>query len=826
MVNIRQLLKDWEDSPAFSDFIDLDKFIDSNVFRTKSGQLGCVLAVKGIDYESVPRDQLDVLTERLQRNFHTFDPGTRVYQYFTRTSRPTIPHREYSDTASSKFVHYRLADLESKINTLYETQVYLAVLTKIETGDTAPQSLWQRVKKFVSDFSARKVTAVSLANQDIARAALLQKVSTFTAATSDFAAVTMLDEDGIWHFYRALLNPNPQLRDAPMPEGAGTFPAFFAADSTLRAFPTHLELDDYFVKVLTLKGLPNNTHPNILGKLLLVPGNYHVVSTWAPEYQHQTAAHADSIIDFNEATKSRATATPQRQIGPPRVKKSKDAISDKLEEVGEEIAVRDAHYGHYSLSIVVYHRDAAQLEGVIEAFINAAQSINVSLFTESDFTNLVFLATFPGAHRYNHRTLRISSANYADLSFFYSIDTGKKFNSFLKDEYLAIFTTESREPFYFNLHSGEVAHTLLVGPTGTGKSFICNYLLGQASKYNPYMTIIDMGGSYRFLTESLQGNYTNFTNTERNFRLNPFRLPQNQSNMDFLTTLVSVLIEMGGGALDDKLKNEIYQKVSQLYAVSNPSLRTLTTLSRTLPASLSDRLTRWLRGGQYGYIFDNPDGEDALSFSKVQTFNFDGFDMKTSDYLQPVIFYLLHNSSQIVGDPNLLDILKIFHLDEAFQFFRSLAVREHFSKAQATWRKRNAFTICATQNIEQLEESGVLKDIATNSPTKLFLANRALNIPSYQAVFDMPADTAAQIKTLIPCRQMLMFQDADMRDERVASSLRLTKILNLEVDPIQYWLYANSAPENLRRSEALAKFHGNLDAALQYLARDAQHSAA
>jgi hypothetical protein len=35
---------------------------------------------------------------------------------------------------------------------------------------------------------------------------------------------------------------------------------------------------------------------------------------------------------------------------------------------------------------------------------------------------------------------------------------------------------------------------------------------------------------------------------------------------------------------------------------------------------LKERLHRWTRGGQYGFLFDN--AEDTLSFSRFQTFNF------------------------------------------------------------------------------------------------------------------------------------------------------------------------------------------------------------
>lgn len=812
MVNIRQLLQGWESAPPFCEYIDIEKFIDTNCFRTKSGQVGCVLSVKGVDYESVTRQHLDSITSRLERTLQLFEPGTRVYQYFLRSSRPVIPHRRYDSVVSETIIGYRLDDLESKRDRLYETSTYMAILVDMPTAKAAVSGLFGGLS---SQFSSRKTIAFSLAAQESARAKLMQQIATFIASTDDFAAVTLLDAAGAYFLFRQLLNPDPLIRQAPMVDGAADWPGYFAADSTFRAHATHLELNDYFVQVLTLKALPNRTNPNMLKQLLQVRGNYHIVSSWAPERQHETMKQADTIIGHNDATKQRTTLTPQRQLGPSRVRKSKEAISDVLENVGAEIAVNDKHFGHYSLTVVVYSQDFAELEEVLSSFINAAQAIGLSLIAETDFANLAFLATLPGAHRYNLRAKRISESNHADLSFFYSLDTGDKFNPFLNDEYLALFTTRNSEPFYFNVHRGEVGHMSIIGPSGMGKSFLCNYLLGQASKYNPYITIIDLGGSYKYLTSLLGGNYTNFSSEDRAFRLNPFRLENTPANLDFLATFVCLLIEEGGSlAIDDKQKNEVYKKISQLYAIDDPALRTLTTLSRTLPETLSDRLTRWLRDGQYGYIFDNPEGEDTLTVSRVQTFNFEGFDDK-SDFLEPLLFYILHKTSAVIGDDSLLGTLKIFHLDESFTFLKNESIRQYVDDALLKWRKRNAVLWFATQGAGHLLKTDILENVVNNCSTKLFLANPSLDVDMYQSIFKMTRETAELIHTLKAREEVLILQDPD--PHRRGASDKTAKVLVLDVSPRERWLYANSSHENILRADAFERFHGDLTKTLDYL---------
>jgi type IV secretory pathway VirB4 component len=61
------------------------------------------------------------------------------------------------------------------------------------------------------------------------------------------------------------------------------------------------------------------------------------------------------------------------------------------------------------------------------------------------------------------------SANYADLSFFFTILAGEKHNAHLDTEYLAVLETENATPYFLNLHNGEVPHTLILGMTGSGK---------------------------------------------------------------------------------------------------------------------------------------------------------------------------------------------------------------------------------------------------------------------------------------------------------------------------------------------------------------------
>jgi type IV secretion system protein VirB4 len=57
----------------------------------------------------------------------------------------------------------------------------------------------------------------------------------------------------------------------------------------------------------------------------------------------------------------------------------------------------------------------------------------------------------------------------------FTILPGEKTNAYLGTEYLAVLETDNSTPYFLNLHNGEVAHTLILGMTGSGNSFLRKY---------------------------------------------------------------------------------------------------------------------------------------------------------------------------------------------------------------------------------------------------------------------------------------------------------------------------------------------------------------
>jgi hypothetical protein len=84
-----------------------------------------------------------------------------------------------------------------------------------------------------------------------------------------------------------------------------------------------------------------------------------------------------------------------------------------------------------------------------------------------------YFATVPGNYAMNLPQLYLLNTNYADLSFLFTILPGEKTKAHLGTEDLAVVETDNSTPYFLNLHTRDVAHTLILGMTGSGKSYLC-----------------------------------------------------------------------------------------------------------------------------------------------------------------------------------------------------------------------------------------------------------------------------------------------------------------------------------------------------------------
>jgi type IV secretion system protein TrbE len=108
--------------------VNLYGFIGPEIFLTKTGELGLVLEVRGVDYECLDGASIDALTKRLESELKLFGDDYRVYQYLLKRNNETIPYKLYGNQIVDAATQNRIAYLGSKANTLFSLSIHYVIL--------------------------------------------------------------------------------------------------------------------------------------------------------------------------------------------------------------------------------------------------------------------------------------------------------------------------------------------------------------------------------------------------------------------------------------------------------------------------------------------------------------------------------------------------------------------------------------------------------------------------------------------------------------------------------------------------------------------------
>jgi type IV secretion system protein TrbE len=801
MLKLQRIFKNYQEVGSLNAMVNLFGFVGPHVFLTKSGEVGLILEVHGVDYECLETVTIDTLTKRLESALRLFDESYRVYQLLFKRNGHSIPHSFCGNPVVDAAIRDRVAYFSEKAESLFSLSIYFVILcpalaARRSLPDSVlkfPREPGKAWKEIAARFSSNSALQLDAEQIEIAERALRQKVDSFRMQVSDFVAVHLLGKQEAFVVLKRTLNFDPLKIDSAKLKH-DTFLDYYLAESHLECHRNYLRVDEYFVKVLTLKEPSAHTFPLLLKGLLDVHANYHVVTEWKKEDPGKTRRVIQAKRRHLHNTKRSFFSQVNLNDVQPQDHLLDNAKESQVHELGkgiEEIELHGNYFGQFSLTVVIYDRDLARVERAAADFYKIFSVHDAQLYDERYNLLNAFLAAVPGNYAFNLRYLYLLNTNYADLSFLFTLDSGAIRNRHLQREYLAVLETNHATPYYLNLHYGDTAHGMMLGRTGSGKSFLLNFLITNLQKYDPYTFIFDLGGSFESLTRLFGGSYLRIGRESGDFTINPFCLPPTKANLDFLALFVKVLLGSDFAKLDPATERELYEQIENLYSL-DPALRTLEVLANTLPRSVALALSKWLRRGQFGFLFDNP--EDTISFSRFQCFDFQQMS-RYPELLEPLLFYILHRANDVIGDREISATFKAFFIDEAWVFLRNPSIQRYVIEALKTWRKHNAAMILSTQSLDELKRSELLDVIVESCATKIFLANPDIDRDLYQHQFHLNETELNLITSLIPKRQFLL------------KTPELAKVVNLNVDRRSYWLYTNDPYDNRKRKEAF-ETHG------------------
>ncbi len=396
-----------------------------------------------------------------------------------------------------------------------------------------------------------------------------------------------------------------------------------------------------------------------------------------------------------------------------------------------------------------------------------------------------FYAMFPGNHKFNVFPLWLAEDHHARLSSVFAPHIGHPYSEDLDAEYLNIFETRTRTPFFQDAYVDGVRVMLILGPTGTGKSVHGNTAIALEQKYGGFTYIFDIGGSYQSVVELYGGRVDRVGKDGPH--INPFALEPTESNIKFLYSFIKLLLTNGGAELEPE--DDVIHKAVQDMFLLEPENRRLSNLF--LPKKLDRYLSKWIGKGIYNAVFDNV--EDSLSLSRLQCFDFQGVaNEQYSDLIEPLMVWLLRRINDVLYDPTNLGVPKHILIEEIFSSMKNRQLLDGALASIKTVRKNLGSVTLIGQSADDL---GVNADTIVNSCTSfLFLKDATFNRKRYAELFRMNDQQIALFESLQDREALYMRRDG------------ITKVITLNLDRRSYATFSTRPKDRVRRSKLIARY--------------------
>jgi type IV secretion/conjugal transfer VirB4 family ATPase len=564
-------------------------------------------------------------------------------------------------------------------------------------------------------------------------------------------------------------------------------------------------LGDAHLRVVTVRGLPSSTWPGMLDELNRLGFGYRWMTRFLfldkaealrelTRIRRQWFAKRKGIV-----TLLRETIFQQESplIDSDAANKAVDADA-ALQELGSDAVA----FGYITASIVVADRDPGMVEEKRKSVERVVQGRGFVAISETLNAVEAWLGSLPGNPYANVRRGLVSTANLAHLMPLSAVWAGPERNEHLGGPPLIVTRTEGATPFRLVTHVGDVGHTLVVGPTGAGKSVLLATLVLQFRRYlQAQILVFDKGRSVRATVLGLAGEHYDL-GCDGAIAFQPLAGIDDEAERAWAADWIAGLLHHEEVPLTPEVKEAVWSALGSLASAPRAE-RTLTGLSVLLQSNrLRQALQSYTLNGPFGRLLDAD--EERLGAAPVQAFEMEEL-MHTRSAVLPVLTYLFHRlEERFDGAPTLLI------LDEAWVFLDDPVFAGRIREWLKTLRKKNVSVIFGTQSLADIQRSSIAPALIESCPTRIFLPSAQAMEPQLKSVYEGFGLNERQIDILAHARPK--------RDYYYQSRLGC-RLFDLGLGPVALAFVAASAPEDQRAIDEIEAGQGAGDFAAVWLAR-------
>jgi type IV secretion system protein VirB4 len=407
-----------------------------------------------------------------------------------------------------------------------------------------------------------------------------------------------------------------------------------------------------------------------------------------------------------------------------------------------------------------------------------------------------WLGSLPGHVYGNVRQPPINTLNLAHMIPLSAVWAGPERDEHFAAPPLLFGKTEGSTPFRFSLHVGDVGHTLVVGPTGAGKSVLLALMALQFRRYsNSQVFAFDFGGSIRAAALAMGGDWHDLgggltEGSTESVSLQPLAGIHHVPERAWAADWIVAILMREGVAITPEVKEHLWTALTSL--ASAPVVeRTITGLAVLLQSNdLKQALRPFCVGGAYGRLLDAE--HEHLGEASVQAFETEG--LIGTGAAPAVLAYLFHRiEDRLDGRPTLLIV------DEGWLALDDDGFAGQLREWLKTLRKKNASVVFATQSLSDIDNSPIAPAIIESCPTRLLLPNERAIEPQITAIYR---------RFGLNDRQIEILAHATPKRDYYCQSRRGNRLFELSLSDVALALCAASSKTDQAAIDRIRAEHG------------------